>query len=232
MINLFKADARHFQDNGWLKTFWLFSFDSYYDPNNIQFGALRVFNDDKVAPGQGFDMHRHREMEIVSIVISGAITHQDSLGNKKRVKAGEVQVMSAGTGIMHSEYNLDQKELHLYQIWFLPNKPGLIPSYDQKDFSKVDGLNKLLAVASGKSDDNDALYINSDTRLNLGHLEKGKSLNHAPAENQKTYIYVSSGKLSVNGNTLKPGDQAKIEEERSLNLTAGETSKFVLIDLF
>ncbi len=172
MIKITKAESRHFQDHGWLKTYWLFSFDSYYDPANIQFGALRVFNDDKVAEGKGFDMHRHREMEIVSIVLSGAITHQDSLGNRKRVKAGEVQVMSAGTGIMHSEYNQEQKELHLYQIWFLPNKSGLTPSYDQKDFSKVDKTNQLVAVASGKND-KDALYINSDARLLLGQLERG-----------------------------------------------------------
>jgi len=231
MISIIKAGERHFQDHGWLKTHWLFSFDSYYDPNNIQFAALRVFNDDKVAPGQGFDMHRHREMEIVTIVLSGAITHQDSLGNKKRVKAGEVQVMSAGTGIMHSEYNLEQKELHLYQVWFLPNKSQLTPAYDQKDFSKIDKSNKFVAVASGKDDD-DALYINSDARLSLGHLEKGRSLAHTLGQNVKNFIYILNGKLTVNGKTLAEGYQARVEDESELKLAADESTNFILIDLF
>ncbi len=231
MINIIEADSRHFQDHGWLKTHWLFSFDSYYDPDNIQFGALRVFNDDIVAPGQGFDMHRHSEMEIVSIILSGAISHEDSMGNRKRVKAGEVQVMSAGTGVKHSEYNLENKELHLYQIWFLPNKSGLIPSYDQKDFSKVDKTNKLVAVASGKND-NEALYINSDARLMLGHLEKGSSLTHTVEVNDKIFIYVTSGKLLVNEIVFGEGDQARIERESELSLSAEEAANFILIELF
>ena len=232
MINIIKAESRHFRDHGWLKTYWLFSFDSYYDPDNVQFGALRVFNDDIVASGQGFDMHRHREMEIVSIILSGAISHEDSMGNRKRVKAGEVQVMSAGTGVRHSEYNLEQKELHLYQIWFLPNKNDLTPAYDQKDFSKIDKSNRLLTIASGKEDDNESLFINSDARLNLGHLEKGKSLMHQAGKNDKVFIYVTDGKLSVNGNELKSGDQARIENESQLQLSAFESANFIIIDLF
>ena len=231
MINVINSDKRHFQDYDWLKTYWLFSFDSYYDPNNVQFGALRVFNDDKVASGQGFDMHRHREMEIVSIVLSGAITHQDSLGNKERVKAGEVQVMSAGTGVRHSEFNLEQKELHLYQIWILPNKSGLTPSYDQKDFSKIDKSNKLVAVASGKNDD-DALYINSDARLLLGHLKKGKSLTHEAGQSDKVFIYVTDGELAVNENTLSAGYQARIENESQITFSAVQSTNFVMIELF
>jgi redox-sensitive bicupin YhaK (pirin superfamily) len=232
MMNIIKAGERHFQDHGWLKTYWLFSFDSYYDPKNIQFGSLRVFNDDKVEAGQGFDMHSHREMEIVSIILNGAITHQDSLGNKERVKAGEVQVMSAGTGIKHSEYNLEQKELHLYQIWFLPNKSGLTPSYDQKDFSKVDRTDKLLTVASGPSNDNSALYISSDARLSLGNLQNGKTLTPAIAPNQRAFIYVTGGRVEVNAKEAVAGDQIRIEGESKLELKALENSDFVFIELY
>jgi len=232
VIKIIKPDLRHFQDHGWLKTYWLFSFDSYYDPDNIQFGALRVFNDDIVAPGQGFDIHRHREMEIVSIILSGAISHEDSMGNRKRVKSGEVQVMSAGTGVRHSEYNHENKELHLYQIWFLPNTSGLTPSYDQKDFSSVDKANKLVAVASGKEEDDDALYINSSVRLMLGHLEKGKLLTHPAGKDDKVFIYMTDGKLLVNENSLSAGAQARLDNEPQLNFSAVETSNFILIDLF
>jgi len=232
VIKIIKAVSRHFQDHGWLKTFWLFSFDSYYDANNIKFGTVRVFNDDKVAPGRGFDMHRHREMEIVSVILSGAISHADSMGNSKRVKAGEVQVMSAGTGVKHSEYNLEQRELHLYQIWFLPNKSELTPSYDQKDFSKMDKTNRLLTIVSGKEDDMDALFINSDARLNLGHLEKGKSLTHRAGQNDKVFIYVTDGKLSVNGNELSTGDQARVENESKVDITTDDFSNFVLIHMY
>ncbi len=231
MIKIIKAESRNFQDHGWLKTFWLFSFDSHFDSANIQFGSLRVFNDDLVAPAQGFDMHRHREMEIVSIILSGAISHEDSMGNRKRVKAGEVQVMSAGTGIRHSEYNLENKELHLYQIWFLPNKVELTPSYDQKDFSKNKKTNELLTIASGK-DDSNALFINSDACLMLGNLEKGKSLTHQIERNQKVLIYLTDGMLSVNGNELSVGDQARIEDEPQLNCHAVEPTNFVLIELY
>lgn len=232
MIDIIKAKERHFQNHGWLKTFWLFSFDSYYNPKNVQFGALRVFNDDKVEAGQGFDMHRHREMEIVTIVLSGAITHQDSLGNRKRVIAGEIQVMSAGTGIKHSEYNLEDKELHLYQIWFLPNQSELTPSYDQKDFSKIERSNRLLTVTSGKNEDNDALYINADARLSLGQLDKAKSFKHTTGQNEKAFVYVIDGKLKVNGLDLKSGDQARIESEGDLYFSGEEATNFVLIDLY
>lgn len=230
MIKKIDASSRQFQDLGWLKTYWLFSFDNYFDPNNVSFGALRVFNDDKVAPGKGFDMHRHREMEIVSIILNGAISHEDSIGNRERIKAGEVQVMSAGSGIKHSEYNLEDKELHLYQIWFMPNKTDLKPSYDQKDYSKTDKSNKLLAVASGKNIDG-ALYISSDATMYLGNLEKGRSLEHKLSENDKCFIYVTSGKLSVNETEIGAGDQARIENESKLELSANDTTDFLFIDL-
>lgn len=231
MIKRIPASDRHFQDFGWLKTYWLFSFDNYFDPENKQFGSLRVFNDDIVSASKGFDMHRHKEMEIVSIILSGAITHEDSIGTKERIKAGEVQVMSAGTGIMHSEYNLEDEDLHLYQIWFMPNKKELKPSYQQMDFSNVDRANRLLAVASGDAIDS-ALYINSNATLYLGHLEPGQQLEHNFDSKKKYFIYVKSGKLQVNDTELSPGDQARIENEASLAISATETAEFVLAELW
>lgn len=233
MIKRIQASDRHFQDFGWLKTYWLFSFDNYYDPENKQFGSLRVFNDDIVSAAKGFDMHRHKEMEIVSIILSGAITHEDSIGTRERIKAGEVQVMSAGTGITHSEYNLESENLHLYQIWFMPNKKELKPSYQQKDFSILDKTNRLLAVASGK-DESEALYISSNATLYLGNLEPDRQLEHNFDFNieKKYYIYVSSGRLQVNDTALSPGDQARIEDEASLAISATETAEFVLAELW
>ena len=233
MIKRIPASDRHFQDFGWLKTYWLFSFDTYYDPENKQFASLRVFNDDIVSAAKGFDMHRHKEMEIVSIILSGAITHEDSLGNGERIKAGEVQVMSAGTGIRHSEYNLESEDLHLYQIWFMPNKRELKPSYQQKDYSKHEKANRLLAAASGGAIDG-ALYINSNATLYLGHLEPGKQLEHDFDSDikKKYFIYVSSGNLKVNDRELSPGDQARIEHEASLDISAAETSEFVLTEMW
>ena len=235
MIKRIPASDRHFQDFGWLKTYWLFSFDNYFDPENKQFGSLRVFNDDIVSGSNGFDMHRHREMEIVSIILSGTITHEDSIGTRERIKAGEVQVMSAGTGIEHSEYNREDKDLHLYQIWFMPNKKELKPSYQQKDFSKVDRANSLLAVASGDGI-NGALNINSDATLFLGHLEPGQQLEQNidfdSEISKKYFIYVKSGKLQVNDTKLDAGDQARIEDEPSLAISATETAEFVLAELW
>jgi len=233
MIKKIPASKRYFSDFGWLKTYWLFSFDTYFDPENRQFGSLGVFNDDIVSPAKGFDMHRHREMEIVSIILSGAISHEDSIGTRERIKAGEVQVMSAGTGIMHSEYNCEDEDLHLYQIWFMPNKKELKPSYQQKDFSKVSGVNSLLAVASGKAVD-DALLINSNATLFLGNLEPGRQLEHNFDFDisKKYFIYVTSGKLQVNDAELSSGDQARIEDEASLAISATETAEFVMAELW
>ncbi len=235
MIKRIPASDRHFQDFGWLKTYWLFSFDNYFDPENKQFGSLRVFNDDIVSAAKGFNMHRHKEMEIVSIILSGAITHEDSIGTRERIKAGEVQVMSAGTGISHSEYNREDEDLHLYQIWFMPNKKELKPSYQQKDYSKVDRANRLLAVASGGAVDG-ALNINSDATLFLGNLEPGRQLEHNfdfdSDIKKKYFIYVESGKLQVNDTELSPGDQARIKDEASLAITASETAEFVMAEMW
>ena len=150
MIQVIRADERHFTDFDWLKTYWLFSFSEYYDPTNIQFGALRVFNDDVVAPHTGFGTHPHEEMEIITIVLDGEVTHEDSLGTKAVMRAGDVQRMSAGTGIHHSEFNLGEVPAHFYQIWIYPDTSGLPPSYDQKSFAGTVWTNRLVPVASGQ----------------------------------------------------------------------------------
>lgn len=231
MIKKIPASKRYFSDFGWLKSYWLFSFDNYFDPENRQFGSIRVFNDDIVIAGKGFGMHPHREMEIVSIILSGAITHEDSIGTSERIKAGEVQVMSAGTGIEHSEYNREDEDLHLYQIWFMPNKRELKPSYQQKDFSKIDRANSLLAVASGSAIDG-ALLINSNSTLYLRNLEPGRQLEHNFDSQKKYFIYLTSGKLQVNDTEFEPGDQARIKDEDSFTVSATETAEFVLTELW
>src|SRR5210317_1297551 len=154
MIEIIKADERHFSDFGWLKTYWLFSFSNYFDPHNIQFGALRVFNDDVVEPGTGFPTHPHEEMEIITIVLDGEMTHEDSMGNKAVIRAGDVQRMSAGTGLTHSEFNLAEQPVHFYQVWLLPDKKNLEPSYDQKSFTFNEWQNTLLPIASGQGVEN------------------------------------------------------------------------------
>jgi hypothetical protein len=150
MIHTIRSTQRHFSDYHWLQTYWLFSFSDYFDPDNIQFGALRVFNDDVVQPGTGFPTHPHREMEIITLVLEGEMTHQDSMGNRAVIQAGDVQRMSVGTGLTHSEFNLAETPVHFYQIWILPDIPQLKPSYDPKQFDPSGWQNRLLPVASGQ----------------------------------------------------------------------------------
>lgn len=174
MIDIIKADQRHFSDFGWLQTYWLFSFSDYYDPHNIQFGALRVFNDDVVAPETGFPTHPHEEMEIVTLVLEGEMTHQDSMGNKTVIKAGDVQRMSAGTGLTHSEFNLTDKPVHFHQIWIYPDTKGLAPSYDQESFDAEAWANRLLAVASGQGIDG-AVTFHTDATIYRCSMDKGRN---------------------------------------------------------
>ena len=230
MIRTIRADERYFSDFGWLRTYWLFSFDSYYDPNNVQFGALRVFNDDVVKPGAGFPTHPHREMEIVTAVLSGEITHQDSIGNKTVIKAGDVQRMSAGTGIAHSEQNLGDKPVHLYQIWIHPGERGLTPSYDQKSFANVSRKNQLLPVASGRKTPGSVL-IHSDSTIYLSDLDAGASIDFEPGNSRGVFVYVTSGDLGINDTRLMTKDQARIDDESHLRIEAYDDTSLILIDV-
>lgn len=230
MFRIVKAHKRHFSDLEWLKTYWLFSFSDYYDPNNVQFGALRVFNDVVVQPGAGFPSHPHREMEIVSIVLSGELTHEDGMGNRGVIRAGEVQRMSAGTGVVHSESNRGDQPVHFYQIWFLPRTPGLEPSYDQKSFAGVSRQNRLLPVASGQGLP-DAVTFETPATLYLSDLEAGHSLDFHTREGRGVFVYVTEGELDVNGWGLQSEDQARITGETAFQFEAISPASFVLIDV-
>jgi len=230
MIQLIPAEKRHFTDFGWLKTYWLFSFSNYYDPQNIQFGPLRVFNDDVVLPGYGFPTHPHREMEIITIVLSGEITHEDSMGNKNVIHAGEVQRMSAGMGITHSEFNRSDHSVRFYQIWIYPDIPGLKPSYDQRAYDFSDWNNKLLPVASGKGM-TDVVTFNADATIYRAELDASRILEFNTNEFRRTFVYLTAGRLCINGTILESNDQARIDLEDCIKISAEENSSFVLIDL-
>ena len=230
MIHVIRADERHFTDFDWLKTYWLFSFSEYYDPANIQFGALRVFNDDVVAPHTGFGTHPHEEMEIITIVLDGEVTHEDSLGTKAVIRAGDVQRMSAGTGIRHSEFNLGEVPAHFYQIWIYPDTRGLPPSYDQKSFAGTVWTNRLVPVASGQGLP-DVVTFHTDATLSLGALEAQRSVTHATNGTRRVFVYLTEGELVVDGARLSTTDQGRIDAETPLTLTAHTDTRFVLIDV-
>lgn len=231
MFQIIKSGERHFEDFGWLKTHWLFSFADYYDPANVQFGAMRVFNDDIVMPGMGFPTHPHREMEIITIALSGEVTHKDSLGNKSIIKAGDVQRMSAGTGITHSEYNLGKDPAHFYQIWIYPDKAALRPGYDQREFSASGRQNRLQAVASGQ-DIADAVVFHTDATIYLANIDAGRIITFNTDKARRIFVYVTSGDVGVNEANLSKEDQARIDPETQfLRLRAYRDASLVLIDI-
>ena len=231
MVKLIQASQRHFTSAGWLQSYFLFSFADYYDPNNIQFGPLRVFNDDYIAAKNGFPSHPHSEMEIVSIVLKGEISHQDSMGNKTTITAGEVQRMTAGTGISHSERNDTDKQMHLYQLWFFPNKKGLTPSYEQKKLSFLDSKNELIPLVSGQKVLEDVVFMNSNSTIYYSNLHKDKELEFKTFPLRYTFIYITEGAMFVNGIEATKNDQLRIEKEDIVALKAIHNCSFILIDL-
>jgi hypothetical protein len=230
MIKIIHSNQRHFSDFGWLKTYWLFSFSDYFDPENIQFGALRVFNDDIVAPGTGFPTHPHREMEIITIVLSGAVTHADSMGNKTVIRAGDVQRMSAGTGLTHSEFNLENEPVHFFQIWIFPDEPGLSPSYDQLSFSPEQWKNRLLPVASGQGL-SDVVSFHTNATVYRANFDHNHTITFKTTDSRRLFLYLSSGALDVNGKHLRHNDQARVDIEETVTLTAVGDTGFILIDV-
>jgi len=230
MIKVIRAGDRHYSDYDWLKTYWLFSFSEYYDPDNIQFGALRVFNDDVVAPGTGFPTHPHREMEIITIVLDGEMTHADSMGNRTVIRAGDVQRMSAGTGLTHSEFNLADRDVHFYQIWIYPDQQGLPPSYDQRSFAGVDRENRILPVASGQGIP-DTVTFHTDATIYTGAFQKGRRTEFEGGPHRRLFFYVTEGGLSVDGEALARCDQARLDPQGKLALEALSDTRFVLIDV-
>jgi quercetin 2,3-dioxygenase len=230
MIDIIHAKNRYAKKLEWLKTYWLFSFSDYYDPANMQFGKLRVFNDDVVAPGGGFPAHSHEEMEIITLVMEGEITHEDSMGTKSVISANGVQGMSAGTGLSHSEYNLSDKPLWLYQIWIRPDVEGLKPAYNEKHYDAESFKNRLFPVASGNGV-GDAVTIHSDATIYRSELDEGYEVTFKSDPDRKVFLYLTAGSVIVNGRELAQGDQARIESETDLKIKANTLSSFVLIDI-
>ncbi len=217
-------------DHGWLNAKHHFSFSSYNDPNRMSWGALRVWNDDIIAPETGFPPHPHADMEIITYVREGAITHQDSLGNRGRTEAGDVQVMSAGSGIRHAEYNLEPVATRLFQIWIEPTQRGGQPSWGAKPFPKGERAGKFVALASGFAEDTDALPIRTEARVLGATLNAGDQTEYELGEHRRGYLVPAKGSVEVNGVTLHARDGAAIAQESVLRIKALEDAELVLVD--
>ncbi len=230
MIKIVKADQRYYSDFGWLKTYWLFSFADYNDPANISHGALRVFNDDIIDPGTGFPTHPHHEMEIITFVLSGEITHEDSMGHKTVIKPGDVQRMSAGTGLTHSEHNYGDKPARFYQIWIFPDRKGLKPSYDQKSFEPSEWRNRLLPIVSGKDSD-DVVSIHTDASIYRSAIDPDEKIDYITDDSRMMFVYLTDGELRINNEILRKNDQARISGETKILLEAVQKSDLIMMDV-
>jgi quercetin 2,3-dioxygenase len=233
VIQLRPANERGHADHGWLNTYHTFSFSTYHDRRHMRFRALRVMNEDVVAPGQGFGTHPHDNMEIVTYVLSGALEHKDSMGNGEVLRPGELQRMTAGTGITHSEFNPSPDEpVHLYQIWLYPEREGLEPSYEQKRFPEAERTNRLRLVASRDAADG-SLLIHQDARIFLATLDAGQVVKHQLAGGRHAWLQVLRGAVEFNGQPLATGDGAAVSDESSLAIKgAGEHgAEMMLFDL-
>jgi redox-sensitive bicupin YhaK (pirin superfamily) len=217
-------------DHGWLKAKHHFSFAGYYDPERMGWGSLRVWNDDEIAPNTGFPPHPHADMEIITYVRQGAITHQDNLGNKGRTEAGDVQVMSAGSGIRHSEYNQEPETTRIFQLWIEPNRSGGRPSWGAKPFPKGDRSGRFVTLASGFETDTDALPIRTDARVLGATLKAGETTEYVLGDERSAYLVPAAGAVEVNGVRLDARDGAAIRNEAILKITALEESELVLVD--
>ncbi|MCK9510511.1 MAG: pirin family protein [Pigmentiphaga sp.] len=218
------------ENHGWLDAKHHFSFAGYHDPARVHWGALRVWNDDTIAAGTGFPPHPHADMEIITYVREGAITHQDSLGNKGRTEAGDVQVMSAGSGIRHSEYNLEPVPTRIFQIWIIPDQQGGQPSWGAKPFPKADRSGQFVALASGLAGDDDALPIRSRARVLGATLKAGETAEYALGADRYGYLVPATGRVEVNGVGLEARDGAAIRDEAVIRITAQEDAELVLVD--
>jgi quercetin 2,3-dioxygenase len=231
MIKVIKSDERYHADHGWLDTRWHFSFSDYYDPANMNWSKLRVFNDDVVQPGTGFGMHPHRDMEIVTYVLDGELQHEDSVGNKGFVRPGEVQVMSAGKGILHSEVNASKAPVHLLQLWIEPRSKGNTPRWEQRQFTAEERGGKLLPVVSG-GDVPGTLKIDQNATIYVSSLNAGQAVAHAVKPGHRhAYLFVTKGEVTVNGQALSAGDQARVADENMLEIEARTDADLMLLDL-
>ena len=231
MITIRKSSERGFADHGWLKSYHSFSFAGYYDAQHMGFGNLRVINEDRIAAGTGFGTHGHKDMEIISYVLQGNLAHKDSMGNVKGIPPGDVQRMSAGTGVQHSEFNhADGEETHFLQIWIEPNVKGIAPGYEQKTFSDQEKRGKLALVASSDGSDG-SVTIHADAKIYAGLLNGDEAATLGLNPNRKTYVQVIKGQLEVNGHPLASGDAAMIEAQTSLQLGNATDAEVLVFDL-
>jgi redox-sensitive bicupin YhaK (pirin superfamily) len=218
-------------DHGWLKARHHFSFAGYYDPKRMNWGALRVWNDDEIAPNSGFPQHPHSDMEIITYVRQGAITHEDSLGNHGRTEAGDVQVMSAGAGIRHSEYNLEPDATRIFQIWIEPTRRGGAPAWGARPFPKSDRAGRFVTLASGLPGDADALPIRTDARVAGAFLKAGETTDYALGGGRHAYLVPATGAVEVNGVRLEARDGAAVRDEPVLQVKALEDAELILVDV-
>ncbi len=231
MLTLRKSQDRGYADHGWLKSFHSFSFAGYHDPEHMGWGNLRVINEDRIAPGTGFGTHGHRDMEIISYVLSGELAHKDNMGNGRSIPPGDVQRMSAGRGVMHSEFNHAQGQTtHFLQIWIEPNVTGIPASYEQKSFSDAEKRGALRLVASPSGADG-AVTIHADAALYAGLFDGAESATLALNPARKAYVFLIRGELDVNGQRLHAGDAALIADESSVTLSQGQNAEVLVFDL-
>ena len=231
MLTLRKSQDRGYADHGWLKSFHSFSFAGYYDPQFMGWGNLRVINEDRVAPGMGFGKHGHRNMEIISYVLSGELAHEDSMGNVRGIPPGDVQRMSAGTGVMHSEFNhAKDQTTHFLQIWIEPNVLEIAPSYEQKTIPKESKQGKLCLIASPNTKDN-AVHISADANMYAGLFDQAQSDELLLDPARKAYVHLIRGSLDVNGQTIHGGDALLVQDETLLTLSNGKEAEVLVFDL-
>ena len=231
MITIRKSAERGHFDHGWLDTYHTFSFDQYHDPAHVHFRKLRVINEDLVAPAHGFPMHAHRDMEIITYILSGELEHRDSMGNGSVIRPGDVQRMTAGTGVRHSEFNPSRTEAcHLLQIWILPNARDLTPGYEQKFFADDERKGKLKLIASTDGRDG-AVAINQDARVYASLLDRGESITHRLSEGRHGWLQVAKGSVELNGQKLEQGDGAAVSDEPEVTVKGAKDSEVLLFDL-
>jgi len=231
MITIRKSDDRGHFNFGWLDTYHTFSFDQYFDPAHMHFRSLRVINEDRVQPGHGFPTHSHRDMEIITYILSGALEHRDSMGNGSVIRPGDVQRMSAGTGVSHSEFNpSDTETVHLLQIWILPARRDLSPSYEEKAFRDEELRGRLRVIAANDGREG-AVTIHQDAQVHATVLEAGKTVVHSLAEDRYAWLQVARGRVSLNEVELKQGDGAALSNESELTIAAHDQSEVLLFDL-
>ena len=231
MIEIRKSSERGYADHGWLKSYHSFSFADYYDPEHVEFGALRVINEDRVAPGQGFGTHGHRDMEIISYVLEGELAHKDSLGTGSVITPGDVQRMRAGTGVRHSEFNPSRSDgVHFLQIWIQPAKSGIAPSYEQKRFAPQEKRGRLRLIASPDAREG-SVTIHQDAQVYAGLFDGEERAVHTLAAGRRAYVHVARGSIEVNGQALGTGDALKIVDAREVTLAKGAGAEVILFDL-